>query len=73
MFTAISEQWASPGSQARSEGTEGQSDTGSPPGALLQRLAALFHHQHGSGEERDPDSMTNVVNENKKERGNMTY
>lgn len=46
---AVSEQRASPGPQAREEGTEGQSDLGSPPGAVLQHLAALFHHQHGAG------------------------
>lgn len=50
LCTAVSEQRASSGSQAGSEGTEGESDTGGPPGALLQRLAPLLHHQHGSGQ-----------------------
>lgn len=49
LSVAISEQWASPGPQTWEEGTEGQSDLGSPPGAVLQHLAALFHHQHGAG------------------------
>lgn len=48
---AVGEQRAAPGSQARAEGTEGQSDPGGPAGALLQRLAALLHHQHGSGKD----------------------
>lgn len=50
---AIGEQRASPGSQARAEGAQGQPDSGGPAGALLQRLAALLHRQHGSGKERD--------------------
>lgn len=48
---AVGEQRAAPGSQARAEGTEGQLDSWSPAGALLQRLAALLHYQHGSGKE----------------------
>lgn len=50
LSTAVSEQRASPGSQAGSEGTQGQSDSGSPLGTLLQCLAAFLHHQHGRGQ-----------------------
>lgn len=49
LSTAVSEQWASPGPQGREEGAEGQSDPGGPPGVVLQHLATLFHHQHGTG------------------------
>lgn len=48
--TGLGEQRASPGPQAREEGPEGQSDPGRPPGAVLQHLAAFFHHQHGAGQ-----------------------
>lgn len=47
--TAFSERRAWPGPPAWEEGTEGQSDPGSPPGLVLQHLAALLHHQHGAG------------------------
>lgn len=53
LSTGVSEQWASPGPQAREEGTEGQFDPGSPPGVVLQHLATLFHHQHGAGKRSD--------------------
>lgn len=52
----LSEQWASPGPQAREEGPEGQSDPGGPPGVVLQHLATFFHHQHGAGKKcRKPE------------------
>lgn len=57
--TAVGEQWAPSGSQAGSEGAEGQPDTRRPPGALLQHLATFLYHQHGSGQWR-PHRQTPV-------------
>lgn len=50
LSSVVSEQRATAGPQAGPEGSEGQSDPGSPAGPLLQRLATLLHHQHGPGQ-----------------------
>lgn len=49
-LSAVGEQWAQTGTQAKEESSESQSYPGSAPGSLLQCLASLFYHQHGTGQ-----------------------